>query len=122
MSNVTSIVRTQKAAFPATLLLGTVIEPGEIGERIKQAREKNGWTQLKFAMEANVSPSSVARWEAGKLPPVRELVRISEVLGIEPDQLVEQEPTDEEGITALRLEVSEVRRMLEELMQRPQSS
>lgn len=65
------------------------MDPRVIGQRIAEARNKRGWTQLQFALEANVSPSTVARWEGGKLPPVRELIRIAEVLGIAADRLVE---------------------------------
>jgi transcriptional regulator with XRE-family HTH domain len=66
--------------------------PDEVGRRIAAARIRKGWTQLVFAGEANVSPGSVSRWERGKLPPVRELVRIAQVLGIEVAELVEESP------------------------------
>lgn len=46
---------------------------------------------MQFAMEANVSMSSVQRWESGKLPPVRELMRLADLLGVETDELVEIE-------------------------------
>lgn len=65
------------------------LKPEEIGQRIAQARERKGWTQMAFALEANVSMSSVQRWERGKLPPVRELIRIAEVLGVATEDLVE---------------------------------
>lgn len=116
MSSLTRNVSSQMATYPASLLLTTVIAPEEIGRRIKRAREKRGWTQLQLAMEANVSPSSVTRWEAGKLPPVRELIRLADLLEIPPDQLVEDEPADD--ITALRSEVADLRGMLEELLRR----
>jgi transcriptional regulator with XRE-family HTH domain len=35
---------------------------------------------LEFALKAHVSPSAVTRWESGKLPPVRELMRIADLL------------------------------------------
>lgn len=81
---------TQQHRSFRTLLLAVSIEPTEIGERIKAARERKGWTQLAFAREANVSPSSVQRWEAGGLPPIRELIRLAGVLGVATDELVEQ--------------------------------
>jgi DNA-binding XRE family transcriptional regulator len=52
-----------------TLLLAVSLEPREIGQRIRLARERKGWTQLAFALEADVSPSTVQRWEGGKLSP-----------------------------------------------------
>ena len=77
------------------ILLGMALDPEEIGDRIKAAREAIYLTQLQFAAKANVSPSTVARWEAGKLPPVRELIRVAPLLEIDPEQLVE--PTRAEG-------------------------
>lgn len=71
------------------------LEPEEIGRRIKAAREAIYLTQLQFAALANVSPSTVARWEAGKLPRVRELIRVAPLLQIDAVELVE--PSRPEG-------------------------
>lgn len=102
------------------LLLAMALSPAEVGKRIKQAREQQGWTQLDFALEAHVSPSSVARWEAGKLPPVRELFRIAELLEVEVDQLVEPAPSQSDGLpaevaAAVQQGFAEIRAMLEQL-------
>lgn len=68
-------------------------DPQQVGRRLAAARQQRGWTQLRFALEANVSPSSVSRWERGLLPPVRELMRLAEVLGIDMGELVEPAPS-----------------------------
>lgn len=106
------IAATQWTASHGRLLLVATVDPREIGRRIKKAREAKGLTQLAFALDANVSPSSVTRWEAGKLPPVRELMRIAELLGVEPDYLVEADPdegvSESDGIAALRRENAEL--------------
>lgn len=120
-------VTTQKDRTFRTLLLAVAIGPDEIGRRIKAAREKRGWTQLQFAMEANVSPSSVQRWEGGRLPPVRELVRIAEILGVTTDELVEPDGTvsfdDEDRLRAIVHEelagVRETMARIEELLEAP---
>src|SRR5262249_20385018 len=65
------------------------MEPKDVGRRMAAARKARGWTQLAFALEADVSPSTVTRWEAGHLPPVRELRRVADVLGLPPAELVE---------------------------------
>jgi len=101
-----------------TLLLAVALEPKEIGARIKDARNRRGWTQLAFALEADVSPSTVQRWESGQLPPVRELMRIAELLEVEPEQLVEAPPTGEDQLGLLREEVGELREMVAQLLQR----
>jgi transcriptional regulator with XRE-family HTH domain len=98
-----------------TLLLAVAMEPKEIGKRIAAARQRKGWTQLTFALAANVSPSTVGRWESGQLPPVRELMRIAELLEVEPEELVEADPTGEDQISALQAELAEVRRSQERM-------
>jgi len=80
---------TQFAAIHGKLLLAVTLDPKDVGRHIAAARIRRGWTQMTFAVEANVSMSTVARWEAGKLPPVRELMRIADVLGVPAEQLVE---------------------------------
>jgi len=102
------MLKTQIPRSFRTLLLAVSIEPQEIGKRIRAARERRGWTQMDFANEAHVSMSSVQRWERGDLPPVRELIRLSGVLGVDPEQLVELEPTGEDQLSALRGELVEV--------------
>ena len=88
----TCMATTQPHPAYGSVLLAVAIEPEEIGAKIKAARKRRHWTQLDFALEAHVSPSSVARWEAGGLPPVRELIRIADVLEIPTETLVEPEP------------------------------
>jgi DNA-binding XRE family transcriptional regulator len=79
-------VSTQNARTFANLLLVVSVSPTEIGQRIKAARQRKDWTQLEFALEAGVSPATIQRWEAGKLPRVRELMRVAELLGISTEE------------------------------------
>lgn len=95
-----------------TLLLAVSIEPQEIGERIKAIRERHGWTQVVLAREADVSLSSVQRWERGDLPPVRELIRLAGVLGVEADALVELAPTGDERLDRLEARLEEAQGLL----------
>ena len=96
-----------------TLLLAVSLDPKQIGRRIADARNQKGWTQLAFALEADVSPSTVTRWESGKLPPVRELVRIAELLDVSPETLVEPEdPERGERIETLERELRETQQAL----------
>lgn len=84
----THTAATQWSETAGRLLLVATVDPSEIGRRIKQAREQKGWTQVVFAYQAHVSPSTVTRWESGKLPPVRELIRIAGLLAVDPDYFV----------------------------------
>lgn len=100
------------------LLMVMALAPTDVGQRIKDARIRKGWTQLEFALEAHVSPSSVTRWESGKLPPLRELYRIAELLDVALDQLIEAEPTSDDQIADLRGELAEVRGLAVEILRR----
>lgn len=90
-----SNVATTWTATHGKLLLAVAIDPKEVGRRIQAARKARRLTQLTMALELNVSPSAVAKWEAGKLPPVTELIRVAEHLEIDPGTLVET-PDEEE--------------------------
>ncbi len=92
----TSNVVSHFTAAHGKLLLVMSLDPKEIGRRIKSARDLKGWTQMDLALRANVSMSTVTRWEAGKLPPVRELVRLAAILEVEPDYLVEGEAVSDQ--------------------------
>lgn len=109
---------TQTPPSYGTILLVLALAPEEIGHRIKDARERRGWTQLQFALEANVSPSTIQRWEAGKLPRVRELIRVADLLEVPAEHLVEPvEPSDRDAqMAALREELAEVRGMVARLL------
>lgn len=118
-----NVKRNVHPAYGRLLFAVSTIDPKEIGQRIAAARNRRGWTQLDLAHHANVSPSSVQRWEAGRLPPVRELIRLAGLLEIEPEQLVETPdgPTNLEAVLerveeALG-EVREVRGLVEELLE-----
>jgi transcriptional regulator with XRE-family HTH domain len=119
---VTRNVTTQFTNNHGRLLLTVAMDPREVGRRIKEARERRGWTQLYFATEvASVSPSSVARWESGKLPPIRELMRLADLLDVPVEELVEPSVGDSEETRlrqAVRAELAEIRELLESLLSR----
>ena len=115
----TSNVASQFTATHGKLLLVMSLDPGEIGRRITQARVANGWTQLELAINANVSPSTVYRWEKGKLPSVRELVRLAGILGVEGDYLVEGEPNSDTTTrqdAGMELRLDRIEEMLRQLL------
>jgi transcriptional regulator with XRE-family HTH domain len=114
-----SIAATQFPRKQGKLLLAVALVPKEVGRRIARARDRKGWTQFTFAQEASISPSTVARWEAGKLPPVRELMRVADLLEVPVDELVEPpENAQELGVRLDRLEagVAELRELLLEIV------
>ena len=108
---------TQTAVSLGRLHLLVALDPQEVGRRIALARQRKGWTQLAFALAANVSPSSVSRWERGALPPVRELVRVAAVLEVDVAELVEEPPRDDRGHT-IHERLDRVERLLGELLER----
>jgi len=92
--------------------IGSVpLSPEEVGRRIVRAREQKEpkpWSQFDLALALGVSPSTIYRWEKGKLPSMNELLRVAEVLGKPADYLTEP-PERQVGMAELlrRLEALE---------------
>ena len=95
------------------------VAPAEIGQRIKAARKRKQWTQLEFAWEAKVSLATIQRWEKGKLPRVRELIRVAELLDVSTDELVQAE---DEGNDGTQARLARIELLLEELLSRCSSN
>ena len=61
-----------------------------IGDRVKQAREKNGLTQSALAKKLGLSRSAVNAWEMGvSIPSAQYLIELSRLLKISVDYLLE---------------------------------
>ena len=57
-----------------------------VGQRIRQGRERAGWTQEKLAEAMGVSRQAVSKWEADRARPTAEkLARLSEALDLPPE-------------------------------------
>lgn len=60
-----------------------------VGERIKELREKRGWSQREFAKRLGISYSVVNRIELGKRPvDDRELAKIADLFDVTTDYLL----------------------------------
>ena len=58
-------------------------------ERLKQEREKRGWSQTDLAERIHVSRQSVSKWETGKnYPSIEVLINLSDLFGITIDELL----------------------------------
>lgn len=90
-----------------------------LGNRIRLARERAGYTQEKVAEKVGVSRSAVSRWEQGEIEPkVQNLVAIAALLNVSTDYLLgigDHERTgslrlSEEAENALHKFITEVRK------------
>jgi transcriptional regulator with XRE-family HTH domain len=89
----------------ARLVLAMSLLPDDVGKRIADAREEKGWSQLDLALVLDVSPSTVYRWEKGRLPGVRELTRLAAKLEKPLDYLMETpERQDELAVLGEKVE------------------
>ena len=82
------------------------LSPEEVGARIVRAREEKRpkpWSQFDLALAFGVSPSTIYRWEKGKLPTMNELIRLAEVLDKPLDYLTEPPERHAEIADLLRL-------------------
>lgn len=73
-----------------------------IGERIKEAREKNGYTQSALAKVLGISRSAVNAWEMGvSVPSAQYLVELSKLFNVSTDFLLDLNRTETVDITNL---------------------
>ena len=64
----------------------------KIGEKIKEQRALNKWTQEQLAGFLNVSRSTVSSWEVGRnYPDLEMIITISDLLGISLDTLLRED-------------------------------
>lgn len=95
-----------EAAIEDTLF-GVSLSPDEVGARIATARVGKKWSQFDLALAFGVSPSTIYRWEKGKLPSMNELMRLAEVLGVSVSRFMD--PPEQQA------ELADLRHLLEEL-------
>lgn len=61
----------------------------EIGSRVRQARKRQGWSQLDLAQAVDLTRSSVANLEAGRQrPPVHVALLIAQALDVPVEELL----------------------------------
>lgn len=59
------------------------------GKRVREAREKHGWSQGELARQLGVTPGCVSLWESGKREPkFYSVQRVSLALGVSGDWLL----------------------------------
>ena len=64
-------------------------EHNTIGENMRQARLKVGWSQQDLAVNLGFAVASVSRWERGlAVPPVPTLRRVADALGVKLSTLI----------------------------------
>lgn len=61
-------------------------------KKLKQEREKRGWSQEVLANKLHVSRQSVSKWETGKnYPSIEIIISMSDLFGITTDELLKGE-------------------------------
>jgi transcriptional regulator with XRE-family HTH domain len=54
-----------------------------VPKKLKEVREQKGVTQKTLAEDTGLSQPTIARYEAGAIPPLEALNRIADALGVE---------------------------------------
>ena len=68
-------------------------------ERLKQEREKRGWSQTDLAEKIHVSHQLVSKWETGEnYPSIEALINLSDLFGITIDELLRSDEELEEKV------------------------
>lgn len=84
------------------LLLLQAIDPGMVGNRIRQARLEAGLTQDEFARLVNVTLRTVQHWEAGDSVPYRTMDAIGKALNREVTWFLHGDEDDRDIASELR--------------------
>ena len=85
-----------------------------IGERIREARLKAGFTQRMLADELGISFINVSQWENGaRNPKIETLQKIAEVLGVQPWELMGYDDSIRVGVG--RFSNKQLKKLVEEL-------
>lgn len=64
-----------------------------VGRRIRDARERRGWTQADLAAMLNRTATSISYWESGQRSPgLEDIVELADVLGIKASTLLPSRP------------------------------
>ena len=64
----------------------------DIGERIKNARKKKGWTQKRLEMETGINEANIRKYESGRQnPKIETLQKIATALDISPFELLDMQ-------------------------------
>ena len=83
----------------------------ELGERIKQLRQRDGRTQEALAVELGVTAQAVSRWEKGNCYPDMELIpSIANCFGVSIDELFGYENERSKKVDSLYEKIAEMNR------------
>ncbi len=93
----------------------------DIGILIRRARTEKGYTQEELAELVGVKKSAVAKWENGRVSEIKRsnLKRLSEALGLNPNELVGSElqtkkPPDNSGLSERKKAFIEIVKQMSE--------
>jgi len=68
---------------------GTVIRGKTLGERLKEARKRKGWSRFRLSLETRIQELSIYRYESGKgNPSLPTLMRLAKALDVSIDELL----------------------------------
>lgn len=89
----------------------------ELGEMIKEKREKLKWSQLRLGDESNVDAAQIGKYERGKIEPkVATLRNIADALGVECGELLDDMPRKRKMPPEVREKCEELLKLFHELM------
>jgi transcriptional regulator with XRE-family HTH domain len=78
-----------------------VIDPARLGPKLKERREREGWSLRRAAVETGVSFATIARVEAGNVPDLDTYRKLAAFLGVATKDGIEAAEVPENTIEAI---------------------
>ena len=80
-----------------------------MGEKIKNLRKNQAWTQEELAIKIGVTRFAVANWELGRrIPPTDKICKLAIVFNVATDFLIEHETTEQISIDSFLAKAKEI--------------
>lgn len=93
-----------------------------VGRRLREARERLGWTQAELAQRLGRTPTAISYWEGGQRSPgLDDLIDLAEALQVSPADLLQRSPRVVARSQAALLNIQDLAEAVDRALEHPRS-